>query len=196
MLIDFSLIRNKEMKMLEYSERFNINDLRAATNAYLDAILDIIGTANDAQFVHNPIDPNADDPYAIEGEENIGWNLAHLALHVTATLEEGAAFSSILARGIAIGGRLRSEPYWKIVTTRAQVLERIEESRRMCLAYLDTWPNQPHLDTFREVPPQYLERVGQVNAPAAYLNSLMHFDNHLDQFRDVVEQARNAVNVG
>src|SRR5262245_6148506 len=54
--------------------------------------------------------------------------------------EEVAAFSSILARGIAIGGRLWHERDWQQVRTRADTIVRLEECRRMCLAYLATWP--------------------------------------------------------
>jgi hypothetical protein len=101
---------------------------------------------------------------------------------VTASSEEGAAFSSLLARGISMGGRLRNEVHWRTVTTVEQCLARIEESRRMCLAYLDTWPNEPHLDVYRALSPELEKRFGKLNAPASYLFGLYHQWQHIDQF--------------
>jgi len=181
--------------MLEFSTRFSLAQLRAATNTYLDTLLDIIKPFGDAHLTFEPQDPNANDPYAKAGEENIAWSLGHLILHVTATLEEGAAFSSLLARGVKIpqGVRLRYEADWQTVTTRAQVVQRIEESRRICLSYLDTWPDSPQLDVYRELTEQGRARWGDLNAPASYLNSLSHFDGHLAQIRDAAEQAKAAI---
>ena len=50
-----------------------------------------------------------------------------------------------LARGVAFHGRSRSEVPWETVTTIAQCRARLEESRRMRLASLDMWPDQPYL---------------------------------------------------
>lgn len=191
--IDFAPVKAGELKMLQYAARFTRHDLRQATNEYLDVVLDIIGDASDAEMTFDPIDEKAHDPYAVKGEETIGWNLAHLVLHVTASLEEAGAWSSMLARGIPIGGRLRYEPPWRAYTTRSQVLQRIEECRRICLAYLDTWPDDPHLNVYRVMDEKYRERVGDMNAVATYLSGLRHLNNHLDQFRDVRQQARAGV---
>lgn len=190
MFIDYSPVRSGETKMLEFSRRFTPVDLRAETSALYNAVHDIIKDMTDAQITHIPYDPHANDTHAVAGEENIGWSLAHLVLHVTASAEEGAAFGSLLARGIPAGGRLRYEPDWKTYTTKAQVIERLEESRRIVLAYLDAWPNQPHLDVLRDLSPRYIEKVGQMNATATHLSSLMHMDEHLDQFREAARQAR------
>jgi hypothetical protein len=192
-LIDFTPLRDKTVEWLEFAAPYTLPMLRAAINAYIDATLDIIGPATDAHLTFEPVDAAADDPYAPEEDRKIGWSLAHLVLHVTASLEEGAAFSSILARGISIGGRLRYEPDWRTFTTRAQVLERLEECRRMCLAYLDTWPNPPHLDVNREMPEDWVQILGQRNAPASVLGGLRHWDDHMDQFRDAMAQARKAI---
>jgi len=194
-LIDFSPVNNGEMKLLEFSNRFSVADLKAATNASIDFMLDIIKDMNDAQMTFLPHDPNADDPYAVPGEEHIGWSLAHLIVHVTATSEEGAALSSVLARGIPYvrEPRLRYETNWHTVTTKAECVQRLEESRRIRLAYLDTWPDTPHLDVFRELSERALERLGPLNAPASFLNGLKHEIGHHEQMREVAQQARAAV---
>lgn len=195
MLIDFSPVNNGEMKMLEYSRRFSVTDLKAATHASIDFILGIIRDMNDAQVTFIPYDPHANDPHAVPGEEHIGWSLAHLVVHVTATSEEGAAYSSILARGIPYPRepRLRYETNWHTVATQAECIQRLEESRRIRLAYLDTWPDNPHLDVYRGLSERALETLGPLNAPAAFLNSLKHEYGHHEQFLEVARQAREAV---
>ena len=59
---------------------------------YIDEMLNLIRDLKDAQVVFVASDPQA--------EGGIGWNVAHLIVHVTASSEENAAVSSILARGI------------------------------------------------------------------------------------------------
>lgn len=191
MQVDFTPVKNKEVSLLEFSKQFSINDLKAMTNTSIDTLLAIIGDATDAELTFIPEDPHAHDPYAPAEEQHKGWNLAHLVLHVTASSEEGAAFSSILARGIAVGGRLRYEADWQTYTTREQVLQRLEESRRIRLAYLDTWPDEPHLDVYRQFPDDGKVR-SPVNAKAAFLSSLWHEIGHYEQFRDAAHQARQA----
>jgi hypothetical protein len=193
-LIDFSSVERGDIKMLEFSKQFSVADLKAATNASIDTILEIIQDMTDAQMTFLPFDPDADDPHAVEGEEKIGWSLAHLVVHVTATAEEGAAFSSILARGIPYPRepRLRYETNWHTVTTKAQTLQRLEESRRIRLAYLDTWPDSPQLDVYRELSEKAVEKHGHLNATATFLNSLKHEWGHFAQFREVRRQAIEA----
>jgi hypothetical protein len=193
-LIDFSPIDRQEIKMLEFAQRFSLADLRAASNASLDTILDIIKDMTDAQLTFDPHDPQANDPHAVPGEEHIGWSLAHLIVHVTASAEEGAAYSSLLARGIPYPRepRPRYETHWQTVKTRAQVLKRLEESRRIRNGYLDTWPDQPHLDMYRELSEGFLARFGPLNASASFLFGLKHEQGHFDQFREVARQAHAA----
>lgn len=193
MLIDFTPVREGSLKLLDFAQRFTFHDLRLAVNAYIDATLDLLADCDDAMLTFEPHDPEAHDPFAPEADQHIGWNLAHLVLHVTASLEEGAAFCSILGRGVPIGGRLRYEPDWRTFTRRDQVIGRLEESRRMCLAYLDTLPEPPHLDVFREMPEQYVVFFGQLNAPANLLLGLLHWDDHMAQMREAKAQAYAAL---
>lgn len=194
MRIDFSPVRSHDISLYAFSRQISLDDLRQGTNALFDIILDILRQATDEQVVFIPHDPDAYDPYAVPGEEHIGWSLAHLVAHTTASLEEGAAHSSILARGIPYPRepRLRNETPWRDIRTQAQAIERLEESRRMCLAFLQTWPNRPHLDVYRDVSERFMEKYGPQNATAAYLAGLMHMDGHLDQFHEVWRQAQQS----
>jgi DinB superfamily len=192
--IDFTPVDNGEIPLYDFCQRFSVAELRAVTNTSIDTIVDIIKDLNDAQVTHMPHDPNAKDDYAVAGEEHIGWSVAHLLVHVTASSEEGAAHSSVLARGIPYPTepRLRYETSWHTVTTKAECVQCLEESRRMRLAFLDTWPDEPHLDTLREVSPRFIERFGQMNAKMAFVFGLKHEVGHYDQIRDAARQAREA----
>lgn len=192
MLIDFSRVDRGELTLYDLSKDLTVAHLRAATIASLDTILDILGDADDSQIAHIPYDPDANDPYAPPELQHIGWSLAHLVVHVTASSEESAATASILARGIPYTRepRLRYETDWQTVTTRAQVMQRLEESRRMRLAYLDSFPDTPHLDVCRDVSERYLEKFGRMNAFSQFLQGLKHEVGHHDQFREAARQAR------
>ena len=66
------------------------NDIKGGTvmiYMVLDAIRAFVMPATDQEAIYVPHDPDAHDPYAVEGEERIGWSLAHLVVHVTASSE-------------------------------------------------------------------------------------------------------------
>jgi hypothetical protein len=189
MLIDFQPVFQKEKTLLDLANEYDHADLGAALNSYVDFTLQIINGVGDEQATYIPYDSHADDPHALaKADRHIGWSLVHLVMHVTATAEEAAAFSSILARGIAIGGRLRSERNWREVTTCAEAVARLEECRRMCLAYLATWPDRPDLATVR-IMPENLSWM-KPNAPISFLAGLLHWHKHIEQFQQVAEQVR------
>jgi len=196
-LIDFTPAQNGEIKLYDFAQQFSLSALRAATHSSISLIRSIIGDADDAQLTFLPDDPNADDPLAPPEERYLGWSLAHLVAHVCASSEEAAAYSAILARGIPYPRepRLRYETDWHTLKTRAQVLQRLTESRRMRLAALDMWPDEPHLDVFRTTSEHGLAKNGPSNAKSAYLAGLKHEWTHLDQFRDAARQARLAAAV-
>ena len=73
--------------------------------------------------------------------------------------------------------------------TVAQVRQRLEESRRMRNAYLETWPQAPLLDTVRAISERFTARFGQMNAPAAFLFGLSHEVGHFAQIEEVRRQA-------
>lgn len=194
MPINFAPLLRNEIKIIEFAKTLTIDDLRIATNASIDLILDLIKDLDDAGVTFDPVDPLANDPHAAPGEEHIGWSIAHLIAHVTASSEEWAAYSSILARGIVYPAapRLRYETPWREIKTKKQCIQRLEESRRMRLACLDMWPDVPHLDVLREVSPRFIEINGEINATAGFLFGLKHEVGHHDQIREVVRQVRAA----
>ena len=187
-MLDFAPDRNKERKMSDLVAPLTLSDLRRLTNEIIDTQLGLIAECVDADVTFVPDDPAANDPAAATEEElYISWTLGHLVVHVTASSEEAAAIAAELARGVPHrGGRSRSEVHWTTVTTLAQCRARLEESRRMRLASLDMWPDQPHLDN------TYVPREGAdpVNAMIRFVNGLSHDDSHLAQFAEVVRQAR------
>jgi len=191
MPLDFTLVRENQIKLADFAKTVTLNDLRELANAQIDTILGIIADLDDADITFDPLDPLADDPYATEGEEKIGWSIAHLVVHVTASSEEWITFGSILARGIPYPKepRLRYETDWKSVTTKAQCVQRLEESRRIRLGYLDTFPDVPFLDVTREMSENFLTKFGECNAMVAIFLGLMHEDGHFAQFHDVHDQA-------
>jgi hypothetical protein len=127
----------------------------------------------------------AADPADID----LPWTLGHVIVHVTASSEEAAAMAAELARGVPHrGGRSRSEVYWETVTSIAECRHRLEESRRMRLASLEMWPDEPYLDnTF-----QYRPDGEPINAVGRFAGGLRHDDSHLEQIVKIIEQAHAA----
>lgn len=146
----------------------------------------LIRNRSDAEVVFVAADPQA--------EGGIGWNVAHLIAHVTASSEENAVVSSILARGLdyPFEPRLRVEVDWQTLTTTQACLQRLEESRRIRLGYLSAWPDQPRLDTYRALPEMFAARVGPMNAIGSCLLGLMHEAGQFAQLRDIITQAQQA----
>lgn len=192
MPIDFAPLLKREVNLYQYSQQYSLGDFREAMIASVATLIDIIGQATDEQVVHVPYDPNADDPHAAEGEQAIGWSLGHLVLHVTASSEEGAGWSSLLARGIAFSNRMRHEESWHThCLTREACLQRLAESRRMRLAYLDAWPDDPYMDVFWEAEPESpFHKL--INAKSAIMLGLAHEVGHHEQFREALRQAQVA----
>ena len=181
-LFDFAPYRSDDKKYADLT--LSQTDLRQYTNASIDHIQEIIAGATDFDVTFVPDDPIAKD---IVTGDTLPWTLGHVIVHATASAEEGAALALNLARGVPIEGRSRYETYWETVTTIAQVIERLEESRRMRLAMLDAWPNPPHLETIWEH-----KRLGVMTAPSRFLYGLQHEDSHYDQLREIMRQAKAA----
>ena len=190
-MIDFAPMRDGDLTFLEYAEREGIGGeaLRKFSDESIKHLLGLLDGLADIDIANTPADPEADDPYAVEGEEKIGWTFGHLIAHVTASTEEAAAFSSLLARGVAASERPRYETPWRDITTVALARQRLEESRRMRNAYLETWPDSPFLDVHRVVSERFAGRFGNMNAPAAFLFGLSHEVGHYDQIEEVKRQA-------
>ena len=182
-MLDFTPIRNHSQTFAEFSQGLTKADLQKYTNEMIDTELDIIANATDADVVFLPVDPQAKDTFGKAEEQDLAWTLGHVVVHATASSEEAAATSSSLARGVAVEGRSRYETPWETLKTVAQLQQRLEESRRIRLAFLETWPDEPHLDLIQELP------FGRFNAVSRFLTGLLHEDSHLEQLREIMRQA-------
>ena len=191
-MLDFTLVKNRTITFSDMARDLTAMDLRNLTNEMIDTMLSIIADATDEDVVFVPQDPNADDPFGIPEEKNLVWTLGHVAVHTTASSEESAALALTLARGLTPEGRSRYEVPWRSVQTIDQVRHRFEESRRMRLAMLDAWPDEPHLEVVYSVSP----RFGPFNATARFLMGLYHDDDHLGQLREIMRQVREARSSG
>ena len=157
-------------------------DLHDITDEVLNTIASIIEGANDADTVFVPRDEKSQNA----GE--VGWTLARVITHLTASLEEPASVASTMARGIVPECRSRYEVPWESVTTVQQVLARLVECRHMCNAFLETWPDEPHLEVTVLRVPQF----GPLNAIGIYCLGLLHTTTHFDQLREIMRQAKTA----
>ena len=187
-MLDFASVRNRTTSLTNIARDLTKEDLHALTNEMIDTMQEITAGAIDADIVFVPQDPEANDTFGIPEEAGLAWTLGHVIVHATASSEEAAALALTLARGLPIEGRSRYETPWRTVHTVAQIRHRLEESRRMRLAMLDAWPDEPHLDVtyapYPGRPPQ--------NAIARFISGLYHDDAHLDQLREIMRQCREA----
>lgn len=186
-MLDSTLLREQDVTLAELAAGLTPYDLRVLTNEMIDRQLALIADCDDAAVVFVPVDPAADDRYAAtEAERNLSWTLGHVIAHVTATSEEAAFVAAEMARGVLREGRSRYETPWPAVTTIAQCRARLEESRRMRLAMLDVWPDEPHLDLI--LAHRY---AGEHNAVGRFLRGLLHDTDHLGQIEEIVRQSRS-----
>jgi hypothetical protein len=187
-MLDFTPVRDEEMTMPELVAGLTPDDLRRLTNEMVDTLLDLISDALDADVVFEPEDPEAHDKYAKdEAEVDMPWTLGHVIVHTTASSEEAAAVAAELARGVRFHGRSRSEVPWQTITTIEQCRQRLEESRRIRLASLDMWPDEPYLEnTYKYF------GLEHINAVTRFVFGLKHADDHLGQIVEIVRQAKVA----
>jgi hypothetical protein len=189
-MIDFSPVRQKTMRLAELAANLTKEDLRSLTNEMIDTMSTLITDCVDADVVLLPADPEAFDPDAASEEEiGLSWTLGHVIVHTTASAEESAFLAAELARGVAHReGRSRSEVPWTTVKRIAQCRHRLEESRRMRLASLEIWPDEPYLDNSYSRTPS----GPAINAVSQFIFGLMHDDSHLGQIANIVSQAKAA----
>jgi hypothetical protein len=188
-MLDFTAVRKQEMTISELVVDLSRNDLRNLTNEMIDTVLGLITDCVDQDVTFEPSDPAANDPYA-EKEEDIAlaWNLGHVIVHITASSEESAFLAAEFARGVEFHGRSRYEVPWPEMKTIEGCRNRLEESRRIRLASLDIWPDEPHLEY------EYEAWGGgpTVNAVGRFVLGLSHADSHLGQIEEIVRQATEA----
>jgi len=186
-MLNFTPVRNREVDIGELTADLAVEDLRQLTNEMVNAQLALLAACTDEYVVFVPNDPEAGDPYAADAEDvDLAWTLGHVIVHVTASSDESAYLAVELARGAPYrGGRSRAEVPWETVTTIEGCRQRLEESRRMRLASLDMWPDQPDLEN------TFTGRNGkEYNAVVRFAFGLFHDDNHLAQIAEIVRQAK------
>lgn len=186
-MLDFAAVTARQVTLSELSAGLNPVRLHQLTDGMLDTTRAIVRSARDADVVFVPVDVAAHDEGAPPEERNLAWTLAHVVAHATASAEESAALASSMARGILPDSRSRFEVDWHVLHRTEQLLRRLEESRRICHSFLNTWPAEPHLDLV--LTDAYL---GSINAVARFVLGLWHYDAHLAQLREIMRQARLA----
>lgn len=186
MALDFAAVREGRLSYVDAVGNVTPAALRTATADLYSTIEGIIAGLSDDEVVFQPVDPDAHDQFAAEGvDADIAWTLGHVIVHLTAGLEENAALGTTLARGVRPEGRSRYETPWESVHTAAQIRQRLTESRRISLAFLDAWPDVPHLDLTVEPIPS----LGPLNAVGLTGLGLLHAASHLEQLREIRRQA-------
>jgi hypothetical protein len=187
-MLDFTPVRTKQLSMFDLTASLSPDDLRSLTHEMVDTLLGLIADCSDVDVVFEPLDPEAHDLAAENPEDSdLAWTLGHVIVHTTASAEEYAFLSAELARGVEWHGRSRYEVDWKTVTTLAQCRQRLEESRRMRIATLDIWPENPHYEN------TYSPATGFIhNCRSRFASGLMHDDSHLAQIAEIIRQAQAA----
>ena len=179
-----------QLDLIEYASELNPDDLARLTNEMIDQMLAMIAGCTDADVVFVPDDPGAYDEYAETADDvDLAWTLGHVIVHTTASAEEAAFLAAELARGVPMRvRRSRWEVPWQSVTTLAQCRQRLEESRRMRLASLQMWPDNPDLEN------NYIYRETNVpiDARTRFMFGLTHDESHVGQIAEIVRQAREA----
>jgi len=185
-MLDFQAVRNNQITLANLLAGLTIDDLHSLTNEMIDTQLKLIADCEDVDVTFEPLDPEADDPYAQTPDEvNMPWTLGHVIVHNTASSEESAAIAAEMARGVAFHGRSRYEVPWQKMKSIQACRERLDESRRIRLASLDMWPAEPHLDNEY----QAWSEGPVVNAVGRFVVGLMHAQSHLGQIKEIVRQA-------
>ena len=186
---DLLAMRDEGKSVQEIGDSLSVQDLRDYTNSSIDEMLGSIEGCTDHDVTFVPDDPDANDPAAADDADvDLAWTLGHVIVHATASGEEYGFTGTQLARGVDFMDRPRYEVPWETMESIEQCRHRLEESRRMRLALLDVWPDEPHLDVTYAPSPS----MGEINAKAAFLRGLMHDGAHHDQVREIVRQAKVA----
>lgn len=177
--LDFEAVKSHQKSMPEYFAQVRYADLPGLARELYDRLDALTAGLTDEQVTFVALDPAQDN--------EPGWNLAHVILHITASAEEGMALGSTLARGVEFTGRSRHEPDWETVTTAEQIAQRLTESRRMAFAFLETWPDDPCLEnTYQH------DFFGPMTAISHATLGLYHGQSMLPQVEEIVRQATAA----
>ncbi len=189
-MIDFAPVNAYAIPMDRFVGEWNPTpaELGRLTNDSVDRFLSLLVETTDADVVFVPDAPAAVDAAAADPtDRDLAWTIAINIVHATASGEEYAAVAAELARGIEFHGRPRFETPWQAVTTVEQCRRRLEESRRLRLASLQMWPDQP--DLRRGYAPW--RESGWVNAQGIFAWGLAHDQSHQAQVEKILRQARS-----
>ena len=188
-MLDFQPVREKKITLQDLVRDLTRDDLRRELDDMYDEISLLIAGCTDGHVTFEPIDEKANDPYAIKGEEEIAWTLGHVIVHLTASMEESASIASELARGVKNHGHSRSEVPWQQARTIEYCRTRLVESRRMCLASLEMWPDTPYMEN------RYTPSEGAIphTAVSRFASGLRHTSDHLGQIAEIIRQAKEAL---
>jgi hypothetical protein len=186
-MLDFEALSQKKITFDQLIAGVGKSDLALQTKEMVDRMLNLIKDCNDGDVVFEPLDPEANDRWAVNpADVTRPWTLGHVIVHATASSEEAAALAAEMARGVPLHGRSRSEMPWQKVTTITQCRARLQESQRICLASLEMWPDESNIDQMVEPWPG---APWQVNCIGRFVLGLMHSCSHLDQIADIVNQS-------
>lgn len=184
-MLDFNSVNQYQIPMSRFATDLSVADLHRLTEQSIDRLATLLKNCTDADIVYVPDDPDAFDAYAARfrpDEAEMGWSIGHNIVHATASGEEYAFNAAELARGVPYHGRSRYETPWQTITTVEQCLARLEESRRMRLASLELWPDEPDLKN--GVTPW--RESGWVNAVGLFAWGLAHDDSHWRQIQKIM----------
>ncbi len=187
-MLDFQSVREKKVTLQDLVKGLTKDDLRRELDEMVGEIHRRIADATDADVVFQPVDPNAKDPFAKEGEAELAWTLGHVIVHLTASMEEAASVSQELARGVEFHGRSRWEVPFREVKTIAFCRARLAELGRMCSASLDMWPDPPHMDNTYVMMPGALPHT----PVSRFAGGLKHASDHLEQISEILRQAKDS----
>ena len=188
-MLDFMPMKQGARTMNALAADLSVDDLRVLTQESIAALETLLKGMEDTDVRFVPADPEAADAAAADlGDRYLPWTIGHNIVHMTASAEEYAATATELARGVPFHARPRYETPWQTITTVDQCRQRLLESRRIRLASLDMWPDEPHLDT------GYIawDTSGLVNATGIFVWGLAHDADHLQQMAKILDQAKSA----
>ena len=188
-MLDFTSVKRGEVSMNGLAARLEMSQLRDLTEKSVSAMLDLLDGMADADVPFVPTDPSArDEASADPSETGLAWTFGHVVAHTTASGDEYAAVAAEFARGVPFHGRPRYETPWPSMTTLARCRQRLVESRRIRLASLEMWPDEPHLD----IGTAYWSTSGWVNAKGIFTWGLAHDADHQRQLGGIRAQALTA----
>ena len=191
-MLDFQQVRDKKISLQALVEGLTRYDLGRELNEIYDEIGRLIADCTDADVTFMPVDEMADDPNAVDEDSKLPWTLGHVIVHLTASMEESAALGAELARGVEHRGRSRWEVPWQKATTVEFCQARMVESRRMCLASLEMWPDPPQTENI------YFPSKGArpYNCISRFASGLKHASDHFSQVTGIVGQAKDSSAAG